>query len=99
MLTLVLVFRRAFGWARASALVAVAAIVIGWAVAQTPWMLVDEMLIADAAGARATLLALLAVVAIAAVTVLPALAYLFWLTQSDAWVRDETTAVRGAHNR
>ncbi|MET8800385.1 cytochrome d ubiquinol oxidase subunit II [Nocardia sp. NPDC004568] len=98
-LTLVLVFRRGFGWARVSALVAVAAIVIGWAVAQTPWMLVDELLIADAAGARATLLALLAVVAIAAVTVLPALAYLFWLTQSDAWVRDETTAVAETRRR
>ncbi|MCP2277880.1 cytochrome d ubiquinol oxidase subunit II [Nocardia amikacinitolerans] len=88
--TLVLVYRRRFGWARVAALVAVAAIVIGWAVAQTPWMLVDEMLIADAAGARSTLVALLVVVALAAVTVLPALAYLFWLTQTDAWSRDET---------
>ncbi|MGW4713740.1 hypothetical protein [Nocardia sp. NPDC004260] len=58
-------------------------------VAQTPWILVDQMLIADAAGARATLVGLLAVVAAAAVTVLPVLAYLFWLTQTDAWVRDE----------
>ncbi|MEV6322873.1 cytochrome ubiquinol oxidase subunit I [Nocardia sp. NPDC051787] len=31
-----------------------------------------------------------AVVALAAVTVLPALAYLFWLTQTDEWVRDQT---------
>ncbi|MGK8488540.1 cytochrome d ubiquinol oxidase subunit II [Nocardia asiatica] len=88
-LTLVLVYRRRFGWARVPAAAAVAAIVVGWAVAQTPWILVDEMLIADAAGARATLLGLLAVVAVAAVTVLPALGYLFWLTQTDAWVRDE----------
>lgn len=84
-----LVYRRRFGWARVPAVVAVAAIVIGWAVAQTPWILVDETLIADAAGARSTLIGLLAVVAVAAVTVLPALAYLFWLTQTDAWVRDE----------
>ncbi|MEU2031082.1 cytochrome d ubiquinol oxidase subunit II [Nocardia amamiensis] len=90
-LTLILVYRRGFGWARVTALVAVAAIVVGWAVAQTPWILVDQILIADAAGARATLLALLAVVALAAVTVLPALAYLFWLTQTDEWVRDQTT--------
>ncbi|TLF54241.1 cytochrome d ubiquinol oxidase subunit II [Nocardia cyriacigeorgica] len=88
-LTLALVFRRRFGWARVSALIAVAGIVIGWAVAQTPWMLVDEMLIADAAGARSTLVALLVVVAIAAVTVLPALGYLFWLTQSEAWGHEE----------
>lgn len=98
-LTLISVFRRRFGWSRVSALVAVAAIVIGWAVAQTPWMLVDEMLISDAAGARATLLALLAVVGIAAVTVLPALAYLFWLTQTDAWIRDETTPARDTSGR
>ncbi|WP_051163574.1 cytochrome d ubiquinol oxidase subunit II [Nocardia brevicatena] len=90
-LTLTLVFFRRFGWARVFALVAVAAIVVGWAVAQTPWILVDRMLIADAAGARSTLVALLVVVGLAAVTVLPALAYLFWLTQTDAWVRDETT--------
>ncbi|MGK8523897.1 cytochrome d ubiquinol oxidase subunit II [Nocardia asteroides] len=95
-LTLVLLHRRWFGWARVPATVAVAAIVMGWAVAQTPWILVDEMLIADAAGARATLLGLLAVVAIAAVTVLPALAYLFWLTQTDAWVRDEPVPVGSA---
>ncbi|MGV9541792.1 cytochrome d ubiquinol oxidase subunit II [Nocardia beijingensis] len=88
-LTLILVYRRRFASARVPAVVAVAAIVIGWAVAQTPWILVDETLIADAAGARSTLIGLLAVVAVAAVTVLPALAYLFWLTQTDAWVRDE----------
>ncbi|WP_107657025.1 cytochrome d ubiquinol oxidase subunit II [Nocardia suismassiliense] len=89
-LTLVLVYRRRYRPARIAAVVAVAAIVIGWAVAQTPWILVDQMLIAEAAGARATLQALLIVVALAAVTVVPALVYLFWLTQTDAWVRDET---------
>ncbi|MGV9720423.1 cytochrome d ubiquinol oxidase subunit II [Nocardia beijingensis] len=92
-LTLILVYRRRFSSARVPAVVAVAAIVIGWAVAQTPWILVDETLIADAAGARSTLIGLLAVVAVAAVTVLPALAYLFWLTQTDAWVRDEPADV------
>ncbi|MGW0248525.1 cytochrome d ubiquinol oxidase subunit II [Nocardia goodfellowii] len=96
-LTLVLVFRRRYRPARVTAVIAVAAIVIGWALAQTPWILVDHMLIADAAGARATLQALLIVVAIAAVTVLPALAYLFWLTQTDAWVRAEPpTSAAGA---
>ncbi|WP_280181902.1 cytochrome d ubiquinol oxidase subunit II [Nocardia farcinica] len=90
-LTLVLVYRGRFGWARVSALVAVAAIVLGWAVAQTPWILVDQLLIADAAGARSTLIGLLVVVALAGVTVLPALAYLFWLTQTDAWVREENS--------
>lgn len=90
-LTLILVYFRRFGWARFFARLAVATIVIGWAVAQTPWILVDRMLIADATGARATLVALLVVVAFVAVTVLPALAYLFWLVRTDARVRDETT--------
>lgn len=87
--TLILVWRSRFGAARITALVAVAAIVIGWGVAQTPWILVDQVLIADAAGARATLIGLLVVVGLAAVTVVPALAYLFWLTQTDTWSRDE----------
>ncbi|QTJ68640.1 hypothetical protein HYG77_25890 [Rhodococcus sp. ZPP] len=55
----------------------------------TPWILVDQVLIADAAGAKATLVGLLVVVGLAAVTVVPALAYLFWLTQTDTWSRDE----------
>ncbi|WP_040780030.1 cytochrome d ubiquinol oxidase subunit II [Nocardia pneumoniae] len=82
-LTLILLFGRRFGWARVSAVIAVAAIVIGWAFAQTPWILTDRVLIADAAGARPTLVALLVVVGLATVTVLPALTYLFWLTQTD----------------
>lgn len=90
-LTLTLVYFRRFGWARVFARIAVVTIVIGWAVAQTPWILVDRMLIADATGARATLVALLVVVAFVAVTVLPALAYLSWLAWTAAWVRDETT--------
>jgi cytochrome d ubiquinol oxidase subunit II len=50
-------------------------------VAQYPWLLVDEVSIADAAGAPATLRALLFVVALAAVVVVPPLIYLLWLTQ------------------
>jgi cytochrome d ubiquinol oxidase subunit II len=46
---------------------------------------VDELRIADAGGAPATLQALLVVVGLAVVTVLPALVYLFRLTQSESW--------------
>ena len=53
--------------------------------AQYPWLLVDEVTIADGAGAPATLPALLVVVGLAGVIVLPALVYLFWLTQSETW--------------
>lgn len=85
--TIALVLRRAFGPARVTAVVAVASIVIGWGVAQAPWILVDRIRIEDAAGAPATLAALLVVVGVAAVTVLPALGYLFWLTQTEQWSR------------
>ena len=57
----------------------------GWGVGQYPWLLVDEVRIEDAAGASATLSALMVAVALAGVLVLPALAYLYWLTQSERW--------------
>ena len=84
-LTLFLLFRRRFATARLAAVTAVAAVVLGWGVAQYPWMLVDQMTINDAAGATATLVGLLVVVALAGVMVLPPLAYLFRLTQSESW--------------
>jgi cytochrome d ubiquinol oxidase subunit II len=83
--TLTLVGTRRFAVARVTALIAVAAVVTGWGVGQYPWLLVDEVTIADAAGARATLQALLVAVGLAAVLVLPALAYLYRLTQTEAW--------------
>jgi cytochrome d ubiquinol oxidase subunit II len=85
--TLVLLFRRRPALARVSALVAVAAVVLGWGVAQYPWLLVDEVTIADAAGAPATLRALLVAVVLAGIIVVPALTYLFRLTQSESWTR------------
>lgn len=83
--TLVLLLRRRPGPARVSAVLAVAAVVSGWGIGQYPWLLVDEVTIADAAGADATLVGLLVVVGIACVVVLPSLAYLLWLTQSEEW--------------
>ena len=71
--------------ARITAVLAVVAVVAGWGVGQYPWLLVDEVRIADGAGARATLEGLLGVTALAAVTVVPSLAYLLWLTQRDEW--------------
>ena len=83
--TLVLLYRRRYSHARLGAVAAVASVVIGWGVAQYPWMLVDEVTIEDAAGAPATLRGLLVVVALAGIIVVPALAYLFRLTQSERW--------------
>ena len=67
--------------ARLGAVGAVVAVVLGWGVAQYPWLLVDQLSIADAAGARSTQAALLVVAALAVVIVVPPLAYLLWLTQ------------------
>jgi cytochrome d ubiquinol oxidase subunit II len=83
--TLALTGVRRFALARVSALVAVAAVVSGWGVGQYPWLLVDEVTIADAAGAPATLAALLVAVGLAVVIVIPALGYLYRLTQSESW--------------
>lgn len=87
--TLVLLLRRRYTVARLTALLAVAAVVLGWGVGQYPWLLVDQVTIEDAAGADATLAALLVAVGIAAVLVVPSLAYLYRLTQTEAWTRPD----------
>jgi cytochrome d ubiquinol oxidase subunit II len=86
--TLVLLVRRRYGPARLTAVAAVVGVVAGWGVGQLPWLLVDQVKIADAGGATATMQALLGVVGLAFVIVVPALAYLFRLTQSEAWSHD-----------
>jgi cytochrome d ubiquinol oxidase subunit II len=85
--TLALLLRRRSYAARFTAVVAVASVVLGWGVAQYPWLLVDEVTIADAAGAPATLRALLVAVALAGVVVVPALGYLYRLTQTETWTQ------------
>ena len=79
--TLWALLRRRYPLARFSAVGAVVAVVLGWGVAQYPWLLVDQVTITDAAGARSTLAALLVVACLAGVIVVPPLAYLLWLTQ------------------
>ncbi|MGD9995704.1 MAG: cytochrome d ubiquinol oxidase subunit II [Ilumatobacteraceae bacterium] len=74
--------------ARLGAVVAVAAVVIGWGVAQYPELLVDHATIDDVAGARPTLIGLIVVFAIAAVTAVPALGLLFVLVNTDRWSRE-----------
>jgi cytochrome d ubiquinol oxidase subunit II len=84
-LALCLLMQRAYAWARLGAVLAVAAVVAGWGVAQYPWLLVDQLRITDGAGAPATLHALLVVVGLATVLVVPALGYLYRLTQTSDW--------------
>jgi cytochrome d ubiquinol oxidase subunit II len=81
--TLWLLVRRHAELARVTAVIAVAAVVLGWGVGQWPWLLVDAVTVEDAAGASTTLWALIITFGIAVVTVVPGLAYLFWLTQRD----------------
>jgi cytochrome d ubiquinol oxidase subunit II len=100
--TLVLLWRGRFGIARLTSVVAVAAVMAGWGIGQYPWILVDQVTIAEGAGAVATLQGLLVAVGIAAVVVGPALAYLFYLTQSPQWngaTRPDVKAERGHWSR
>jgi cytochrome d ubiquinol oxidase subunit II len=90
--TLALIGRRRFAAARVSALAAVAAVVCGWGIAQYPDMLVGTLSLDDAAGAHATLIALVATFGIAGVTVVPAIGYLFWITQQPSWSERHETS-------
>jgi len=65
----------------AAAVVAVAAVVWGWAVGQYPWLLVDALEIADGSGSRATLQAMLVSLGIGVVLFVPPLLYLLSLAQ------------------
>jgi cytochrome bd ubiquinol oxidase subunit II len=91
---LVLLLRRRPALARIGAVIAVAAVILGWGAAQYPWLLVDHATIDDAAGAPATLRALLVVAALAGLLVVPPLIYLFRLVQSETW-----TAAHHGHTR
>ncbi|MDW3213205.1 MAG: cytochrome d ubiquinol oxidase subunit II [Ilumatobacteraceae bacterium] len=91
MATLVLLRKRRWALARLTAVAAVGSIVIGWGVAQYDWLLVDEMTIADGAGARSTLIGLIIVFLAAAVTAVPAMIWLFVLVNQDEWQEDSGT--------
>lgn len=79
--TLALVWIRRFALARVTAVLAVIAVVSGWGVGQYPWLLVDQVKIADAGGAHATLVGLLVAVGCAGIVVVPPLLALYWFTQ------------------
>ena len=83
-----------FARARVGAVIAVAAIVAGWGVGQYPDLLVDELTIADAAGARSTLVGLIVVFGLAAVTAVPALLWLYWLVNRPDWVPEPAPMAR-----
>jgi cytochrome bd-type quinol oxidase subunit 2 len=67
--------------ARLASSLAVTTILVGWAVAQYPYILVPDLTIEEAATGRATLQAMLIALAAGAVFLVPALVYLFVLFQ------------------
>lgn len=79
--SLLLLLRRRYRLARLTAAVAVAGVLLGWAVAQYPFLLVGYLTVADAAASPATLSALLIALLTGAVLVLPSLAWLYLLSQ------------------
>ena len=76
--TMALVWRSAFGLARASAALAVAAVIAGWAAAQEPYLL-PGLTVGAAAAGRATLIATIVAVAAGAVVLVPSLGWLYSL--------------------
>jgi cytochrome bd ubiquinol oxidase subunit II len=78
--TLALIWTRRYELARATAAAAVAAVTIGWALAQDPYLLPGELTLDQGAASDATLTALVASVAVGMVILVPSLWYLYRLT-------------------
>jgi cytochrome d ubiquinol oxidase subunit II len=76
-LTLALVWAGRFGVARLTAAVAVAAITVGWAFAQDPYLLPPELTLDEAAASDATLEALVIGVGLGSILLLPSLWLLY----------------------
>ena len=81
--TMAMLFQGYTRRARIGAVAAVATVVLGLGFAQYPWLLVDNITIAEGAGHPATLTALLVAAAIATVVVVPALVLLFRLVDTN----------------
>jgi cytochrome d ubiquinol oxidase subunit II len=78
-LTLALVWTERYGPARLTAAAAVAAITVGWALAQSPYLLPPELTLDEAAASDATLAAVLVGLAIGALVLVPSLFLLYRL--------------------
>jgi cytochrome d ubiquinol oxidase subunit II len=77
--TFFLVWKERYGLARVTAAGAVAAIIVGWVLAQEPYVLPDELTLDQAAASDATLTALVISVAAGLVVLVPSLWYLYRL--------------------
>jgi cytochrome d ubiquinol oxidase subunit II len=81
--TLALLWTDRLREARIAAAAAVASIVVGWGVAQYPWVLVDELRLDDKVTESATLWGLVIAFGLAAVLVVPPLVYLLVLADRN----------------
>jgi cytochrome d ubiquinol oxidase subunit II len=81
--SLVLLARRSARGARLLAIGAVASIVIGWGVAQWPYLLPTSLTVSDGAAPSGTLTAILVVFGVFVVLIAPALALLYTLDQKS----------------
>jgi cytochrome d ubiquinol oxidase subunit II len=79
--------------ARPLAIGAVASVIIGWGVAQWPYILPQTLKVSAAASPDPTLATILVVFAVAAVTILPSLGLLYILDQKS--MLEEETAHSG----
>ena len=77
--SIVLLVVRRYGVARLTSSVAVATILIGWAVAQYPYLLLPYLTIEEAARGRATLVAMTVVLVLGSLVLVPALVWMFVL--------------------
>jgi cytochrome d ubiquinol oxidase subunit II len=78
--TLALVWARRYELARAASAAAVGCVTVGWAVAQSPYLLPGELTLDDAAAGDATLAAVLISVAVGLLVLVPSLFLLYRLT-------------------
>lgn len=77
--TVLLLWRRSYGWSRYTSVASVALVVGAWGLAQRPYLLPTSLTVTEAAGAAHTLRWLMIVTAIAIVLVGPALVLLYRL--------------------
>jgi cytochrome d ubiquinol oxidase subunit II len=70
---------RRFRWARIAAIVQVACILVGWGLAQYPYLVIPDLTVTSAATVPSTLEALQWALAVGAVVLFPAFGYLFYV--------------------
>ena len=80
--TLALVLKERYAVARYSAVAAVAAVIVGWAVAQSPYLLPGELTVDEAAAPDETLVATLVSIGVCAPILVASLYWLYSLTLS-----------------